>query len=141
MEELADLSAVELGAAFASRALSPVQVIDAVLARADRLEPVIHATYAYGPAGGRQSPVLCERRWRSGTAFGPLDGVPVTIKENIATRGVPRPMGTAAMELVPEPADAPLAARLREAGAVIFAKTTMPDYAMVSSGVSSFHAL
>ncbi|MGL1507631.1 amidase family protein, partial [Vibrio parahaemolyticus] len=50
-----------------------------------------------------------------------LDGVPVTIKEMVATRGVPRPMGTAASELVPEPADAPPAARLREAGAVFVA--------------------
>jgi hypothetical protein len=65
----------------------------------------------------------------------------VTIKENIATRGVPVPLGTAATVLVPAAADAPPAARLREAGAVLLAKTTMPDYGMLSSGLSSFHAL
>jgi Asp-tRNA(Asn)/Glu-tRNA(Gln) amidotransferase A subunit family amidase len=73
--------------------------------------------------------------------LGPLDGVPVTIKEMIATKGVPTPMGTAASVLTPAPADAPVAARLREAGAVIFAKTTAPDYGMLSSGLSSFHPL
>ena len=67
--------------------------------------------------------------------------MPVTIKENIATKGVPVPLGTAATELVPAAADAPPAARLREAGAVILAKTTMPDYGMLSSGLSSFHPL
>ena len=57
-----------------------------------------------------------------------------TIKENIATRGTPVPLGTAATELTPAAADAPPAARLREAGAVILGKTTMPDYGMLSSG-------
>jgi aspartyl-tRNA(Asn)/glutamyl-tRNA(Gln) amidotransferase subunit A len=70
-----------------------------------------------------------------------LDGVPVTIKDNIATHGDPTPLGTAASELIPAPADAPPAARLREAGAVLLCKTTMPDYGMLSSGLSSFHAL
>ena len=51
------------------------------------------------------------------------------------------PLGTAATELVPAAADAPPAARLREAGAVILGKTTMPDYGMLSSGLSSFHPL
>ena len=63
------------------------------------------------------------------------------IKENIATKGVPVPLGTAATELVPAAEDAPPAARLREAGAVLIGKTTMPDYGMLSSGLSSFHAL
>jgi Asp-tRNA(Asn)/Glu-tRNA(Gln) amidotransferase A subunit family amidase len=67
--------------------------------------------------------------------------VPVTIKENIATQGTPVPLGTAATELVPAAEDAPPAARLAEAGCVLLAKTTMPDYGMLSSGLSTFHAL
>ena len=51
------------------------------------------------------------------------------------------PLGAATTKLVPAAADAPPAARLREAGAVIFSKTTMPDYGMLSSGLSSFHPL
>ena len=80
------------------------------------------------------------KEWRSAgrrAAAGALDGVPITIKENIATKGVPVPLGTAATELAPAAADAPPAARVREAGAVILAKTTMPDYGMLSSGRSS----
>jgi Asp-tRNA(Asn)/Glu-tRNA(Gln) amidotransferase A subunit family amidase len=82
-----------------------------------------------------------ERRWLDGEPLGALDGVPAMIKENIATKGVAVPLGTAATELVPAPEDAPPAARLREAGAVLLGKTTMPDYGMLSSGLSSFHAL
>jgi aspartyl-tRNA(Asn)/glutamyl-tRNA(Gln) amidotransferase subunit A len=59
----------------------------------------------------------------------------------VATKGTPIPLGTAATELTPATADAPTAARLREDGAVIFAKTTCPDYGMLSSGLSSFHHL
>ena len=82
-----------------------------------------------------------EARWLRGEPLGPLDGVPVTLKENIATQGDPMPLGTAATELAPAPADAPPAARVREAGGVMIAKTTMPDYGMLSSGLSSFHKL
>ena len=86
-------------------------------------------------------PRTSEKRWQAGAPQGALDGVPITIKENIATKGVPVPLGTAATELVPAAADAPAAARVREAGAIILAKTTMPDYGMLSSGRSSFHPL
>jgi aspartyl-tRNA(Asn)/glutamyl-tRNA(Gln) amidotransferase subunit A len=73
--------------------------------------------------------------------MGLLDGVPTTIKDNIATKGVPVPLGSAASPMTPAAVDAPPAARLREAGAIIFSKTTMPDYGMLSSGLSSFHPL
>jgi aspartyl-tRNA(Asn)/glutamyl-tRNA(Gln) amidotransferase subunit A len=71
-----------------------------------------------------------------------IDGIPVTIKENITTRGDPAPIGTAANEgIAAAAADAPPAARMREAGSVILGKTTMPDYGMLSSGLSSIHGL
>ena len=73
--------------------------------------------------------------------IGPLDGVPATVKDNIATIGDPTPVGTAASDMIPAEADAPPAARLKEAGAIIFTKTTMPDYGMLSSGLSSHHPL
>jgi Asp-tRNA(Asn)/Glu-tRNA(Gln) amidotransferase A subunit family amidase len=141
MTDLADTPATALAPAFASGALSPVEVIEAVLARVAAWDPALGATYALDADGALAQARAAEARWRAGTALGPLDGVPVTIKEMIATKGVPTPMGTAASMLTPAPADAPVAARLREAGAVIFAKTTAPDYGMLSSGLSSFHPL
>ena len=139
--ELADLTAVELVARFREGAVSPVEVIEDVLARVESLEPKICATYALDPSGARSAARDSERRWHRGEPAGPLDGVPATVKENIATRGTPVPQGTAATQLIPAAEDAPAAARLREAGAVIFSKTTMPEYGMLSSGVSSFHQL
>jgi aspartyl-tRNA(Asn)/glutamyl-tRNA(Gln) amidotransferase subunit A len=121
--------------------VSPVEVTRAVLAQIERCEPQLHATYALDAAGALAQAEASQARWLRGEPQGALDGVPVTIKENIATRGVPVPLGTAAVELVPAERDAPPAARLREAGAVILGKTTMPDYGMLSSGLSSFHAL
>ncbi|MBU6497373.1 MAG: amidase [Rhodospirillales bacterium] len=136
-----DLSAVDLLAAYAARTLSPVEVTQAVLARIAACEPVLAATWALDPTGAMAAARESEARWRNGAPQGALDGVPITIKENIATRGTAIPLGTAASELVPAAADAPPAARVREAGAVILGKTTMPDYGMLSSGLSSFHKL
>src|SRR5260370_17768488 len=83
-----------------------------------------------------------EARWQTGGALSALDGVPLTIKENIGTRGDPSPIGTRANEdAQPQAADAPPAARLREAGCVMLGKTTMPDYGMLSSGLSSLHGV
>ena len=135
------LPATELAAGYAAKRFSPLEVIDAVLDRVRAVEPQVCATYALDEDAARKAAFESEQRWLRGEPAGPLDGVPATVKENIATAGTPVPMGTAATELVPASADAPAAARLRESGAVIFAKTTMPDYGMLSSGRSSFHPL
>jgi len=140
MPDPADLSAVELLEAYRARVLSPVEVTEAVIARIEAWEPQIKALYAYQPDTALQAAKASEARWMKGEPL-PLDGVPGTIKENIATKGTPMPVGTAARDLVPMPEDAPVAARLREAGFVMLAKTTMPDYGMLSSGLSSFHEL
>lgn len=141
MTEITALSAPELVDAYRRKALSPVEVLDAVLAHIGRWEPRLQALYAFDPDSARKAAQDSEARWQKGAPCGPLDGVPGTIKENIATKGVPLPAGTAATKLVPAAEDAPPAARLREAGMVILAKTTMPDYGMLSSGLSSFHKL
>jgi aspartyl-tRNA(Asn)/glutamyl-tRNA(Gln) amidotransferase subunit A len=138
---LHDLSAVDLIAGFRAKQFSPTEVLEDVLAHIAVWEPHIKALYAFDPDGARAMAKASTERWRKGEPAGPLDGVPVTIKENIATKGVPVPLGAATTKLVPAAADAPPAARLREAGAVIFSKTTMPDYGMLSSGLSSFHPL
>ncbi|WP_371809023.1 amidase [Acidovorax sp. SRB_24] len=135
------LPAHALLAAYRARTLSPVEVTRAVLDHIERWEPHLHATWLLRPEAALAQARASEARWQRGAPQGLLDGVPATLKDNIATRGDPTPLGTAAADLVPASADAPPAARLREAGAVLVAKTTMPDYGMLSSGLSSFHAL
>jgi aspartyl-tRNA(Asn)/glutamyl-tRNA(Gln) amidotransferase subunit A len=141
LTSLHDLSAVDLIAGFRARQFSPSEVLEDVLTHVAVWEPHIKALYAFDPVGARAIAKASTERWQKGEPSGPLDGVPVTIKDNIATKGVPVPLGAASVKLVPAERDAPPAARLREAGAVIFSKTTMPDYGMLSSGLSSFHPL
>jgi aspartyl-tRNA(Asn)/glutamyl-tRNA(Gln) amidotransferase subunit A len=141
MPQLHEMSAAELSAAYAQRTLSPVTVAESVIAHIARWEPRLNALYAYQPDRALEAARASEGRWQRGAALSPLDGVPVTIKENIATQGTPVPLGTAATELTPAAEDAPPAARLAEAGCVLLGKTTMPDYGMLSSGLSTFHPL
>src|SRR6201991_2376427 len=138
---LHDLSAVDLIAGYRAKQFSPSEVLEDVLVHVAVWEPHINALYAFDPDGARAVAKASTERWHKGEPTGVLDGVPVTIKDNIATKGVPVPLGAASVPHVPAERDAPPAARLREAGAVIFSKTTMPDYGMLSSGLSSFHPL
>ena len=141
MTALHELGAAALAALYRGGQASPVEATQAVLDHIQRWEPQLKALYAHDPEVALQMARASEQRWRSSQPLSALDGVPCTIKENIATRGVPQPMGSAATELKPAAADAPPAARLREAGCVFLGKTTMPDWGMLSSGLSSFHPL
>ncbi len=135
------LSALELISAYRARDLSPVEAMASVIGRVEAFEPHISATWLYAPERALAEARASEGRWQKGEPLGPLDGVPATVKDNIATRGDPIPLGTGASDMTPAESDAPPAARLKEAGAILFAKTTMPDYGMLSSGLSSFHPL
>ena len=141
MTDLHALGVRELLDGYRTRAFSPVDVMRSVLAHIERWEPHLCATYLLRPERALAQARVSEQRWLRGAPCGLLDGVPTTIKENIATAGDPMPAGTAASRLVPAAQDAPPAARLREAGALVVSKTTMPDYGMLSSGLSSFHPL
>jgi len=135
------LAATDMVAAYQTRALSPVEVAQSVLAQVERWEPHLHALFLLRPERVLEQARASQARWQRGEPLGPIDGVPVTLKDNIATEGDPTPLGTRAVTPVPASADAPPAARVRESGAVVLAKTTMPDYGMLSSGLSSYHAL
>jgi aspartyl-tRNA(Asn)/glutamyl-tRNA(Gln) amidotransferase subunit A len=142
MAGVSNLTAAQLASAYARGELSPVEVARALLERIDAWEPRINALYRLHRDAALAQARAAEARYRAGEALGPLDGVPLTIKENIATRGDPAPIGTRANDDAPAAADdAPPAARVREAGALILGKTTMPDYGMLSSGLSSLHGV
>ena len=137
-----DLTARDMARAFRRRELSPVDVARALLDRIGAWEPRINAMYRVSEDLTLEQARAAEARWRSGAPLSALDGVPITIKENIATRGDPAPIGTRANDdAPPQKADAPPAARVREAGCVMLGKTTMPDYGMLSSGLSSLHGI
>jgi aspartyl-tRNA(Asn)/glutamyl-tRNA(Gln) amidotransferase subunit A len=142
MAAIHERSAAELARAYAGGELSPVEAAGAALERIAAWEPRLNAMYRVHRDAALAAAAASEARWRAGRPLSPLDGVPLTIKENIATRGDPSPIGTRAnQDAPPQGADAPAAARAREAGCVILGKTTMPDFGMLSSGLSSLHGV
>jgi aspartyl-tRNA(Asn)/glutamyl-tRNA(Gln) amidotransferase subunit A len=94
---LHDLSAVDLIAGFRAKQFSPIEVLEDVLAHIAVWEPHIKALYAFDPDGARKVAKASTDRWNNGEPTGVLDGVPVTIKDNIATKGQPVPLGAASM--------------------------------------------
>ncbi|MGA7996793.1 MAG: amidase family protein, partial [Bradyrhizobium sp.] len=98
---LHDLSAHDLIAGFKGRQFSPSEVLEDVLSHVAVWEPHIKALYAFDPDGARATAKASTERWQKSQPIGPLDGVPATIKENIATKGVPVPLGAASVKQVP----------------------------------------
>ncbi len=141
MKRAFEWSAEQLAEAYHGGEVSPVDVVRSVFDRIDAWEPQIHALYLNDRDAALAAARHSEKRWREGRPLSSLDGVPITIKENIHTRGDPTPVGIAIATLDPQPDDAPPTARVREAGCVIVGKTTMPDYGMLSAGVSSLHGV
>ena len=141
MTTIHKLSALDLSHSYATGELSPVEVTRAILEHIDACEPKLNAMYLLQSESALEQAQAAEARWRKRTPLSPLDGVPITLKENIVTKGDPAPIGTAAADFTPKDFDAPPAARVREAGCVLLGKTTMPDFGMLSSGVSSLHGV
>src|ERR1700738_3236075 len=97
---LHDLSAVDLIAGYRAKQFSPSEVLEDVLAHIAVWEPHIKALYAFDPQGARTVAKASTERWQKGEPTGVLDGVPVTIKDNIATKGQPVPLGADSVKLV-----------------------------------------
>jgi aspartyl-tRNA(Asn)/glutamyl-tRNA(Gln) amidotransferase subunit A len=112
MNELHQRSATELVALYERHEVSPLEVVRAVLSRIEACEPTLAATWALDAEAALAQARASEQRWQRRDARA-LEGVPVTIKENLATRGLAVPWGTAATVLTPAASDAPPAARLR----------------------------
>ena len=93
MTELADLTAAELADAYQAGDCTPPEVVAAVRARIEQWEPTINAIWYRDDAGADAQAAAAAERWRTGRPLSPLDGVPVTLKENVATEGVPTPLG------------------------------------------------
>jgi aspartyl-tRNA(Asn)/glutamyl-tRNA(Gln) amidotransferase subunit A len=127
--DLADRSAVELLRLYRSGAASPVEATRAVLARIERFNPALNAFCHVAGDEALAAARASEARWRLQTPCGALDGVPVSIKDLILVRGMPTLRGSRTVDPAqPWDVDAPAAARLREAGAVILGKTTTPEF-------------
>src|SRR5204862_8301854 len=113
------------------RERSPVEVVSDTLDRVGRYNDTINALLLIDGDGATAAARASEARWRSGAPAGPVDGIPATVKDNIWAKGWPTRRGSATTDTAPAPADAPAVARLREHGAVILGKTTLPEFGWI----------
>ena len=141
MNTLCWLNASDLHKQYTMGGVQPSDAVLATLERVGECEPKLNALYLLKAAEAAHAAAESDARWKTGKPLSPLDGVSITLKENLHTTGDPAPIGTAATSLTPKAANSPIADRVREAGLVLVGKTTMPDFGMLSSGQSSFHGV
>ena len=131
--DIASLNAAELLRLYRRRELSPVEVARDALTRIERFEPRINAFVHVDAEGALAEASASETRWRKGEPQGLVDGLPVTIKDNIDVRGQPTRKGSLTTSDAATQADAPAVARLREQGAVFLGKTTLPEWGWIGA--------
>ncbi len=120
--------AAALQRAYRARELSPCEVVDAALARIAACDPRLNPFVLVDGEAARRQARAAERRWLAGAPCGPLDGVPVTIKDMNDVHGWPTRAGSRLTSSMPVRSDASPVARLRAAGAVFLGKTTTPEF-------------
>jgi aspartyl-tRNA(Asn)/glutamyl-tRNA(Gln) amidotransferase subunit A len=124
------LSATELSRRYAASDLSPVEVLDAVLDRCEAVNPRLNAVITLDKEGAKHQARASAARWRAGTPLGPVDGVPLTVKDNLLVGGMRATWGSPLYaDYVPAADELPVA-RLRAQGAVILGKTNVPEFTL-----------
>jgi aspartyl-tRNA(Asn)/glutamyl-tRNA(Gln) amidotransferase subunit A len=127
-DEIGFLSAVELAAAYRARALSPVEVTESILRRIERVNPAINAFVTVTSDIALEAAKQSECAFRTGTIRGPLEGIPLGVKDLSLTKGVRTTMGSRVYEHFVPDEDAPIPARLFASGAVMLGKTNSPEF-------------
>jgi aspartyl-tRNA(Asn)/glutamyl-tRNA(Gln) amidotransferase subunit A len=123
------MSATTLARLIATREISPVAVTEAVLARAEAVDPALNIFARLMAESARANARAAEAAVMRGDPTGPLHGVPITIKDNVAIGGLPLANGSAAFRDAVPTADAVVVQRIREAGAIVIGKTNLPEFA------------
>ncbi len=128
--------AAELSRRMDRKQLSPVELTEAVLKRAEVLDAQLNLFVTTDPDGARAQAKAAEDRMMRGARLSPLDGLPMAIKDLIAVKGMPTSFGSKLMAGIEIAEDAPSAARLRAAGAVIMGKSTTAEFGCKAVGDS-----
>ena len=126
--DLTDLSATELAASIRRKRVSPVELVDAVLARINSSQASVNAFITVLYDAARAEAKAAEKAVMLGDDLGPLHGVPFSVKDLAYTAGVRTTMGSAIFENFVPSEDAVPVARLKHAGAILLGKTTTPEF-------------
>jgi len=131
MPDLTFLSATEMAKGIREKQLSPVELVEAHLSRIETLNPKLNAFVQLDAERARSQAQAAETAVMGRKAFGPLHGVPISIKSSIEVVGLHCEAGTRLRAGVVAEKDAPLVGRLRTAGAIILGVTNTPELLMV----------
>ncbi len=132
--EICRMDAVTLAAKVRAKELSPVEVIEASIARMDKLEPLLHAFCTPGPDLARKAAKQLEADIMAGKDPGPLAGVPIGVKDLICTKDLPTVSGSFAYKDFNGGVDDVVVERLRAAGAIVTGKTNVPEFGYSGAG-------
>jgi len=128
-DELCFMPATEMARRIAARELSPVEVMDAVLARAEAMDGALNLFALPLFDEARAAARAAEAAVTAGDPLGALHGVPITVKDNVAVAGLRLTNGSAAFMETVAAADAEVVRRVKSAGAIIIGKTNLPEFA------------
>ncbi|MGL4322399.1 MAG: amidase [Beijerinckiaceae bacterium] len=131
MGDPALLSVADMRVAFRAKTVSPVDVAEACYARLDRFEKDINAFCLVTRDTALAQAKASEARWFRNEPMGVLDGIPVTVKDNIPQKGLPRRLGSRGTSAAPFPIEASGPKAMAEAGAVFLGRTTMPEFGWI----------
>lgn len=137
MSKIHRLSAAALGAAFRSRALRPSEALQAILAQIAEADPVVNAFATLDEEGARRAAAASDARFAAGAPLGPMDGIPISIKDNITVAGLRCAWGSRVFEdFVPDSDETPVV-RLRGQGAVLLGKTNVSEFTLGRGNVDT----
>ena len=132
--EICRMDAVTLAKKIRNKALSPVGVLEAVLARIDRLDPILHAFATLTPEAAMKDAKRAERKLMKGDELGPLGGVPVSMKDLFFVKGTRTTFGSYAYkDFVPDEDDV-VVERIRDSDATILGQTNVPEFGFSGCG-------
>jgi aspartyl-tRNA(Asn)/glutamyl-tRNA(Gln) amidotransferase subunit A len=127
-DDILSRSAADIIGLYRSKRVSPVEVVTATLDRIDRLDRLYNAFAMIDREGALRDARASEKRWWRAEPDGLVDGLPVTVKDLVAVKGMPTRRGSRTTSPLPSEEDGPPVARLRQQGAVFLGKTTTSEF-------------